>query len=153
MRAHCSYPTEACVPECEAEFRNGGPDCWDLNTAQWTCMLTTIPPVIQDLPCPIEYPTECAVWSGKSTNCAWELGCVPAQGCLHRDAGPNGEPSCECVEYCRGDDYWSKCWPTGNTSACDCIVNDASVGTCEGDAGPFCGLNLWEGCCNQYFKI
>jgi hypothetical protein len=154
MGEACGYSIDECANKCEIEFRNGGPDCLDINTAAWNCNLTELVPVLHEQPCPPEWPQECESWLVQGSVCAWNFGCRPAAGCFSGNEGPNGEATCRCPEYCKGGkDYVALCWMDGDTSVCDCRIDEVSLGMCDGGPEPPCTVNLWEGCCNQYFNL
>jgi hypothetical protein len=117
--------------------------------------LSALAPVIHELSCEIEWPLECAEALVEWQSCMWGFGCIPFDCSGRSGGGPNGEHTCECLAVCYDSRYHyeSKCWTTGTTSSCDCLINDILVGTCEGGAEPFCSANLWEGCCNQFFNL
>src|SRR5262245_35294560 len=77
----CSRPTDDCVPSCERDFRNAGPECQDEINAEQACALDATAPVIDTLPCPTPWPQECGTLTNKKFDCIWQFGCYPTAFC------------------------------------------------------------------------
>jgi hypothetical protein len=145
----CSLPGDRCVEWCDTWFRNGGAECYDVLTAELECLLSTT----QSNECIQGYPPECEhPQAAERSYCVYQFGFTANLKC-YSDTGPSGEAACNCGGYRANVPYDSKCWSTGGMSVCECLVDQMLVGTCAGGPEPFCDVEVYRGCCNEYFML
>jgi hypothetical protein len=142
------------VATCKDIFQNAGPDCADETALEYDCyrnFAKAQDPNNHD--CPLPWPKECLGLSQASSSCAHKFGCVDILDSCNWGPRPDGGVECSCIRECMLKFYKARCWASGTTSTCDCLVDDVSVGTCDGGAMPVCDKYLLESCCNQYFML
>jgi hypothetical protein len=142
---NCGQMTD-CTKYCDEVFANGTPKCTDELGAMYACYLAEI-----GTTCPKDSPAACMSQTQAAQACQAMYGCTGESGCTG-SSGPNGT-TCGCTETCVGKAYETSCTTDPNTmkTTCDCKVNGASVGTCDGSPNA-CGIK--DSCCQtQYFKL
>jgi hypothetical protein len=146
---------------CQEWFGNGGPECEDENAVLYACELAAVKAAIaaNEVTCP--YLWYCLPERAAADNCRKLFGCTRVSLCDDSMAGPNGGFMCDCAQLCRFNiPHEYRCWPEGTNWFCECSVDGVPAGTCEQPPAPACiqddtygYFNVWESCCNQFFKL
>jgi hypothetical protein len=140
-----------CTRWCTEQFLSAGSYCRDEVTALYVCYLDAVKAQDRNNPvCPISVPDQCTSIGYDAQWCTERFGCSPPLDDCAPAVGPSGDEACLCTTSCDHMLHQAKCWPDGLGSACECFIDMASVGTCQGDA-TICDSYVLQTCCNQYF--
>lgn len=142
---NCSLGGSDCNTVCAEQIARFAPECADQVAAYFACLAQNTTTC--------DFPMACNSAEMALDTCQAMYGCASESTCFG-GGGMMGETSCGCDEMCKGKQYSTNCTtPAGSTTTtCDCLIEGASVGTCQQMESSACGAQ--DSCCNaMYFNL
>ena len=128
--SNCMTQLGECTEYCGTVFGQIGPECADEGDAVFSCWLPSASMCLN------EPPAECQSKVDAMEACQDMYGCGPTE--------------CGCSQTCAMTERTTACTQDANGISCECSVNGAMVGTCQGTELE-CGIE--ESCCAMFFTM